>query len=278
MSSPSSSSSTIPHEHSHHAGVCPVAGKTHAYCPRQPGDSRSPCPALNTLANHGYLPRNGRDIGFFDLVRSLKEGYHLSTFLACFLSIGGIGFLLQFRRLSLSDLARHNCIEHDASIVHPDVKNADDEYASTRVCEPLLDALVAEGRAMGGRITMEGVASIRFRREKICRPLDGVHSEIARGEMAIAIGVLGGKNADKEGLSVNVLHDWLQDERLPEGWKPDHTQGMMKTIHMTTQVRKRMAELKAQKDQPSLLQSEQTSTTLSLQSADEPSAKKDIPQ
>lgn len=24
-----------------------------------PGDSRGPCPGLNLLANHGYLPRNG---------------------------------------------------------------------------------------------------------------------------------------------------------------------------------------------------------------------------
>jgi hypothetical protein len=27
-----------------------------------PNDSRSPCPALNALANHGYLPRSGKDI------------------------------------------------------------------------------------------------------------------------------------------------------------------------------------------------------------------------
>lgn len=27
-----------------------------------PDDSRGPCPALNALANHGILPRNGRDI------------------------------------------------------------------------------------------------------------------------------------------------------------------------------------------------------------------------
>ena len=25
-----------------------------------PDDSRSPCPALNALANHGYLPRDGK--------------------------------------------------------------------------------------------------------------------------------------------------------------------------------------------------------------------------
>jgi len=273
--SSASSSSTIPQEHSH-AGVCPVAGKTHAYCPRQPGDSRSPCPALNTLANHGYLPRNGRDIRIWDLVKGLTTGYGLSFFLATFLSLGGVGLLSQFRRLSLSDLARHNCIEHDASLAHADVRDADDEYASTRVCEPLLKTLCDEGLAMGDALTLEGVASIRFRREKQCRPLDWVHSEIARGEMAIAIGVLGGKDADKKGLSVNVLHDWLENERLPEGWKPDHTQGMMKTISMTSRVRDRMAVLKSQNDGQSA--QSQTSTAVSSQLADDSGMKKDIPQ
>ena len=32
-----------------------VREDTHQWVPKQPGDSRSPCPALNTLANHGYL-------------------------------------------------------------------------------------------------------------------------------------------------------------------------------------------------------------------------------
>lgn len=41
--------------HSHTAGVCPVRGFNNAYCPPQPGDKRSPCPALNALANHGFL-------------------------------------------------------------------------------------------------------------------------------------------------------------------------------------------------------------------------------
>ena len=32
-----------------------VREDTHQWVPKQPGDARSPCPALNTLANHGYL-------------------------------------------------------------------------------------------------------------------------------------------------------------------------------------------------------------------------------
>ena len=41
--------------HSHRRGLCPLIGRSNDWCPPQEGDSRSPCPALNTLANHGYL-------------------------------------------------------------------------------------------------------------------------------------------------------------------------------------------------------------------------------
>ena len=38
----------------------PVSGQ-HAFVPPNfnAGDQRGPCPALNSLANHGYIPHNG---------------------------------------------------------------------------------------------------------------------------------------------------------------------------------------------------------------------------
>jgi hypothetical protein len=35
--------------------ACPVTGKTHEYSPPTATDIRSVCPALNAMANHGYL-------------------------------------------------------------------------------------------------------------------------------------------------------------------------------------------------------------------------------
>ncbi|KAF8838166.1 Cloroperoxidase [Paxillus ammoniavirescens] len=251
MSTPASpvlASPVSPHDHhSHTTGVCPVTGNTHAYCAPQPGDLRSPCPALNTLANHGYLPRNGKNVGVFDIIRALKEGYQLSTVLAYILSFGGLFILAQFRKMSLLDLSRHNLIEHDASLFHMDAHN-DDEYAPAEVSDSLANVSLKEGgRYQEGRMTLEDVANIRVKREEECKPLDGVHAEIARGEMAIAIGILGGKDAAKSGLDLDVLRLWVEDERLPDGWKPDHTQGLYQTYKMTTVVRDRMKALKTGK-------------------------------
>ena len=38
-----------------------------------PGDQRGPCPGLNTLANHGWLPRNGV-VSPRDLIIAAQEG------------------------------------------------------------------------------------------------------------------------------------------------------------------------------------------------------------
>jgi len=44
-----------------------------------PNDSRSPCPALNALANHGYLPRDGKNISPNVLQRAVQV-YSLTLF------------------------------------------------------------------------------------------------------------------------------------------------------------------------------------------------------
>lgn len=189
-------------------------------------------------------PRNGKNIGVFDIAQALKEGYHLSTVLAYILAFGGVFLLAQYRHLSLADLARHNLIEHDASLFHLDAHN-EDEYAPIPVNESLIKTTLEEGgRYHPGRMTLEDVANIRVKREAESRPLDGVHAEVARGEMAVAIGILGGENAAAEGVDMDVLRLWVRQERLPDGWRPNHTQGLYRTYRMTTVVRERMKAIK----------------------------------
>ncbi|OBZ70178.1 Aromatic peroxygenase [Grifola frondosa] len=64
--------------------------KDHAFSPPLPGDSRSPCPALNTLANHGFLPHDGRNMSVAQLVKAVEEGYNISAPFAWVLAAGGV--------------------------------------------------------------------------------------------------------------------------------------------------------------------------------------------
>lgn len=166
--------------------------------------------------------------------------------LAAILSFGAALMLGQFRSMSLFDLSRHGLIEHNASLVHKDdVDGA--EYAPTRVNKKLLDRVCAEsGKVIPHRMTLEDAARIRLLRENESGPLDIAHAEVARGEITIAIGVLGGKDAVKNGVDIKVLHDWMQYERLPTDWKPDHTHGLYQSYKMAKYVRQRMREMKAE--------------------------------
>ncbi|KAI0469663.1 Chloroperoxidase [Xylariaceae sp. FL0804] len=43
------------------------------YCSSTSSDIRSPCPLINCLANHGYIPRDGRDVRASELAAAMNE-------------------------------------------------------------------------------------------------------------------------------------------------------------------------------------------------------------
>ncbi|KAF8417470.1 Chloroperoxidase [Boletus edulis BED1] len=53
-----------------------VYDSEHPYIPDQPGDIRGPCPGLNTLASHGYLPRNGVATPA-QIITAVQEGFNM---------------------------------------------------------------------------------------------------------------------------------------------------------------------------------------------------------
>ncbi|KZP26146.1 Cloroperoxidase [Athelia psychrophila] len=228
--------------HNHLRGTCPVTGTSNNFCAPQPGDVRSPCPALNTLANHGYLPRNGKHISLPAFARALQAGYRLSAVLAWFLSIGAFILLLQFTPLSLSDIARHNYIEHDASLVHNNTP-LEDEYAPSDINHALVDALMADGQ--DGLMSAAHVGKARVRRENESPALDRLHAEIARGEMAIALRVLAAASAPDAGIPLAWLRTWIREETFPAGWAPSRTVGLMDAVRESGKIRAAMNALVA---------------------------------
>ncbi|KAH6888929.1 Chloroperoxidase [Coprinopsis sp. MPI-PUGE-AT-0042] len=57
----------------------------HPYIPPSPLDIRGPCPGLNTLANHGYLPRNGIATPA-QIVTACMEGFNMEVHTARFVT------------------------------------------------------------------------------------------------------------------------------------------------------------------------------------------------
>ncbi|KAF8638775.1 hypothetical protein AX17_001970 [Amanita inopinata Kibby_2008] len=251
--------------HTHKGNQCPVTGK-HGWCPAQQGDSRSPCPALNAMANHGYISRDGHNISVFDLIRGLRHCYSLSFALSVVLAVGGFFLLKRLRPISLYHVGKHNAIEHNASLVHAD--NPDGQkYAPTEVVPGLVDALLndakssyEEGSDAGDSVLIDAtdIARSRVRREKECSPVDGLHAEIARGEMAIVLGMWETKTKNNSGVPAEWLKQWMQEERLPEEWKPTHVQGLLDVMRRSKLIRKSMELLQSDSSSSSSASSDST--------------------
>jgi len=114
------------------------------WSPPGPGDVRSPCPGLNSLANHGILPHSGKGMTIPILIKGLKEGMNVGVDFATV--IGGAGILSVpnsplATSFDLDDLDRHNFpIEHDASLSRADfyLNNGDDYSFNQTIFDTVL--------------------------------------------------------------------------------------------------------------------------------------------
>ncbi|KAL7942556.1 Chloroperoxidase [Trichoderma barbatum] len=111
--------------------------KGHEWHPAGPRDSRSPCPGLNVLANHGWLPRSGKNIDLPTLQVAVSSAYNYApdTFdmpfkLAQTCNLTTTGNPSTF---NLADLAKHDCIEFDGSLSRNDFHLGDNLHFNPRI-------------------------------------------------------------------------------------------------------------------------------------------------
>jgi len=207
------------------------------------------------MANHGYINRNGKKLSAFEISRGLKACYGLSTPLALFLSYVGFAILKRVRPVDLYEIGKHGAVEHDASLVHHDTPPGQ-VFAPIQIDQTLVTELIndvkptkdgpqnAEAPEQQPLMNALDVARARIRREKLSKPLDKVHAEIARGEMAIILGVWETNSKDKVGVPAEWMRKWIGHEQLPEGWKPTHTQGLLDTMQRAKAIRTAMEEMR----------------------------------
>jgi len=114
------------------------------WAPPGPGDVRSPCPAMNSLANHGFLPHNGKGITIPMCIDALGKGLNVGADFAT--AIGGAAILsvpgdLLATSFNLNDINQHNFpIEHDASLSRSDyyLNNGDNHSFNQSIFDTVL--------------------------------------------------------------------------------------------------------------------------------------------
>ncbi|KAJ7699308.1 Chloroperoxidase, partial [Mycena rosella] len=188
--------SVVPH------GSPGSGGKWLDFVPPGPGDSRSPCPALNALANHGVLPHDGRNIKFTELAHVARTSFNFApTF-------------CRFVPSLMADLLHKNYNKAwQDTAFDPD---QDKPYI------PFITELLgcATGTAEDGTpmLTAADLSRYSGKRRSESRannpdftPLDLSHRLAASANTAGFLMIFGGRVAD--------LELFLKEERIPKGWE-----------------------------------------------------------
>ncbi|KAF2430733.1 Cloroperoxidase [Tothia fuscella] len=93
------------------------------WSPPGPGDVRSPCPAINALANHGILPHNGKGITKDMAIKAICQSINFNPTLASVFATGGVAANPDHstHTFDLNHVNKHNWIEHDVSLSRQDI-------------------------------------------------------------------------------------------------------------------------------------------------------------
>ncbi|KAI0136713.1 Chloroperoxidase [Xylariales sp. AK1849] len=205
--------------------VAATFGSAHAWDhfdqwdPPGPGDVRAPCPMLNSLANHGFLPHSGKDITENQTIDALSTALNVDSSLGHFLHAKAVSTNPQSNAttFSLSDLSNHNILEHDASLSRGDFYFGDDHTFNETVFDEtrsywsdVIDVQMA-ANARNGRVATSNATNPTF-------TLTETGEQFGYGESAAYIIALGDR--DSGTVNKSFVEYLFEHERLPLelGW------------------------------------------------------------
>ncbi|KDQ21598.1 hypothetical protein BOTBODRAFT_26034 [Botryobasidium botryosum FD-172 SS1] len=188
----------------------------HPYIPPFGDARRSPCPALNSMANHGFLPRDGKNLDLATLVKAQHDVFNFSVELATSIATAGLMLCGSNGTLNLNDLDAHNVIEHDASLTRADAATGDDHTIVPWIVEEVL-SYSSDGEVM----TLDDFARARVAREAHLPDarLNGTSYVVAASTESV-FSHHAFLDESGRGARVEDLRTWYLEERLPYDWAP----------------------------------------------------------
>ncbi|CAI2180269.1 12756_t:CDS:2 [Funneliformis geosporum] len=195
--------------------------ENHEYQAPGPNDLRSPCPALNSLANHGYLPRDGKDITTSRLIETTYKQFNLGKTVGFILAYGAI-IDIGKTKITLDELHTSK-LNHSMSLTRTDVELNQD---FRKVSPELIDSLISE-KDETNKLTRNSFArQFIKRRDQSLKDNSAFHGLgftkkfQVFGEYSLTLNCLSGsENETGISIDVNTLRSFYQLERFPENWK-----------------------------------------------------------
>ncbi|KAG6836280.1 hypothetical protein H0H93_009552 [Arthromyces matolae] len=202
-------------------GCAGEGGKWPEFIPAKDGDSRCSCPALNAMANHGILPRDGKNISFKEMNRLINDTYNFSPSFCYFVPKYAANMLnknYDTDTFNLAELDLHNGIEHDGSLVRRDLHfEPNQAVIHVPYVKELLES--ASGKDSNGNtvLTIADMSRMLSKRRAESRAenpefsLDKIHKSFSSSNGSTMLTIFGGRVQDLETV--------LLEERLPDGWE-----------------------------------------------------------
>ncbi|KAF9453351.1 putative chloroperoxidase [Macrolepiota fuliginosa MF-IS2] len=191
------------------------------YIPPKEGDSRCSCPALNALANHGILPRDGKNIQFKEMGRVIRTTYNFSATFCYFVphyAAEMLGKDYGKDTIDLQEIDLHNGIEHDASLVREDAAlSPDQSKPHVKYITELLASASGKDENGNAVLTAQDLSKFSAKRRADARELnkdftlDFFHKVFGSTNASTMLVAFGGRVKD--------LETWLLEERFPDGWE-----------------------------------------------------------
>ena len=168
----------------------------------------------------------------------MQRTYNFTKPLAYLLAFAGVFLCGNGRTVDLDRLAKHNVIEHDASLSRQDAQPSDD-YSPISADPDLVNQLMR--LRPGPFLALNDLAVARVIRESqaLGGPLSFLHAIIAKAESGLILQVFGGENCE---VDKNVLRAWFVDGRLCDSLMPPKKRI---GIHTTSSIRRRIANVMA---------------------------------
>ncbi|PQE11899.1 sterigmatocystin biosynthesis peroxidase stcc protein [Rutstroemia sp. NJR-2017a BVV2] len=190
------------------------------WSPAGPDDFRGPCPMMNTLANHGFLNRDGKNLTQDVVVNGLSAGLNFNTSLATIMFTQALPANPEPNAtfFTLDQLNRHNVLEHDASLSRSDAYFGNNHVFNQSIFD------TSKVYFTEPTITAAMLANAKVFRQiqsKSFNPnytFTATMEQFSLGEMAAPIVAFGDKHAATANRT--LVEYFFENERLPTelGW------------------------------------------------------------
>lgn len=164
-------------------GAAGHSGKWPEYIAPKEGDSRSACPMLNAMANHGILPHDGKNITFTDLNTKVRQTFNFAPSFCFFVPKFSADFLNKSYwkdTFDLEELSLHadNAIEHDASLTRQDAALVSDQgKPDLQLVDELLKEATSKTKDGAPLLTIPDLSRALSKRRADAKRTNKVYSE-----------------------------------------------------------------------------------------------------